>query len=267
MATPDQDLVPLLDKDGVRLTVDDALATVTLTNPAKRNAQSPAMWRALAEAGRQLPGSVRVVVLRGEGKSFSAGLDRQMFLPEGIEGEPSFVDLARSGDAELDAAIAGFQEGFTWWRRNDLVSIAAVQGHAIGAGFQLALACDLRVVADDVQFAMRETSLGLVPDLTGTHPLVSLVGYGRAVEICLTGRFVHAQEAVATGLANVAVPVSELDATAGELAAAILAAPRDAVVETKTLLRGVGDRTYDEQRAAERASQARRLRDLAGLGE
>ena len=53
----------------------------------------------------------------------------------------------------------------------DLVSIAAVQGHAIGAGFQLALACDLRVVADDVQFAMRETSLGLVPDLTGTHPL------------------------------------------------------------------------------------------------
>lgn len=267
MATSGQELVPLLDKDGVRLTVDDALATVTLTHPAKRNAQSPAMWRALAEAGRQLPGSVRVVVLRGEGKSFSAGLDRQMFTPEGIEGEPSFIDLARSGDAELDAAIAEFQEGFTWWRRNDLVSIAAVQGHAIGAGFQLALACDLRVVADDVQFAMRETGLGLVPDLTGTHPLVSLVGYGRAVEICLTGRFVHAEEAVTTGLANVAVPVAELDATVRELAAAVLAAPRDAVVETKALLRGAGDRTYDEQRAAERASQARRLRDLAGLGE
>ncbi|MFI6036721.1 enoyl-CoA hydratase/isomerase family protein [Streptomyces sp. NPDC051315] len=267
MASPDQELAPLLDKDGVRLTVDDALATVTLTNPAKRNAQSPAMWRALAEAGRHLPGSVRVVVLRGEGKSFSAGLDRQMFTPEGIEGEPSFIDLARSGDTELDAAIAEFQEGFTWWRRNDLVSIAAVQGHAIGAGFQLALACDLRVVADDVQFAMRETSLGLVPDLTGTHPLVSLVGYGRAAEICLTGRFVHAEEAVSSGLANIAVPVAELDATVRELAAAILAAPRDAVVETKALLRGAGDRSYDEQRAAERAAQARRLRDLAGVGE
>jgi enoyl-CoA hydratase/carnithine racemase len=267
MASPDQELAPLLDRDGVRLTVDDALATVTLTNPAKRNAQSPAMWRALAEAGRQLPGSVRVVVLRGEGKSFSAGLDRQMFTPEGIEGEPSFIDLARSGDAELDVAIAEFQEGFTWWRRNDLVSIAAVQGHAIGAGFQLALACDLRVVADDVQFAMRETSLGLVPDLTGTHPLVSLVGYGRAAEICLTGRFVHAEEAVSSGLANIAVPAAELDATVGELAAALLAAPRDAVVETKALLRGAGDRTYDEQRAAERAAQARRLRDIAGVGE
>ncbi|MGW1723984.1 enoyl-CoA hydratase/isomerase family protein [Streptomyces sp. NPDC002306] len=267
MASPDKKLAPLLDKDGVRLTVDDAIATVTLVNPAKRNAQSPAMWRALAEAGRLLPGTVRVVVLRGEGKSFSAGLDRQMFTPEGIEGEPSFVDLARGDDAEIDAAIAGFQEGFTWWRRHDIVSIAAVQGHAIGAGFQLALACDVRVVADDVQFAMRETGLGLVPDLTGTHPLVSLVGYGRAVEICLTGRFVLAEEAVSSGLANISVPVADLDATVRDLIVAILAAPRDAVIETKALLRGAGDRTYDEQRAAERAAQARRLRDLAGVGE
>ncbi|MDO0932050.1 enoyl-CoA hydratase/isomerase family protein [Streptomyces sp. DG2A-72] len=273
MASPDQDLVsrgpegPVLDKDGVRLTVDDAIATVTLANPAKRNAQSPAMWRALGEAGRLLPGSVRVVVLRGEGQSFSAGLDRQMFTPEGIEGEQSFIDLARGSDAELDAAIAGFQEGFTWWRQSDIVSIAAVQGHAIGAGFQLALACDLRVVADDVQFAMRETSLGLVPDLTGTHPLVGLVGYARALEICVTGRFVLAEEAVSTGLANLAVPGEQLDAAVADLASAILAAPRDAVIETKALLRGAGERTYEEQRAAERAAQARRLRELAGLGE
>ncbi|MFJ4003743.1 enoyl-CoA hydratase/isomerase family protein [Streptomyces sp. NPDC090023] len=267
MASPDQDLAPVLDKDGVRLTVDDALATVTLTNPAKRNAQSPALWRALAEAGRALPGSVRVVVLRGEGKSFSAGLDRQMFTPEGIEGEPTFIDLARRDDAGVDSAIAGYQEAFTWWRRNDIVSIAAVQGHAIGAGFQLALACDLRVVADDVQFAMRETSLGLVPDLTGTHPLVGLVGYARALEICVTGRFVHAEEAVVSGLASVAVPAAELDGAANDLAAAVLAAPRDAVVETKALLRGAVGRSFDEQVVAERAAQARRLRDLAGIGD
>lgn len=242
----------VLDKDGVRLAVDGAVATVTLTNPAKRNVQSPAFWRALIEAGRLLPGSVRVVLLRAEGKSFSAGLNRQAFTPEGIDGELSFFDLARSDDAELDATIATYQEAFTWWRRSDLVSIAAVQGHAIGAGFQLALACDLRVVADDVQFAMRETSLGLVPDLTGTHPLVSLVGYGRALEICLTGRFVSAEEAVASGLANIAVPRDQLDAAAQDLASAILAAPRDAVIETKALLQGAQGRTYDEQRAAER---------------
>ena len=257
----------VLDKDGVRLAVDGAVATVTLTNPAKRNVQSPAFWRALIEAGRLLPGSVRVVLLRAEGKSFSAGLNRQAFTPEGIDGELSFFDLARSDDAELDATIATYQEAFTWWRRSDLVSIAAVQGHAVGAGFQLALACDLRVVADDVQFAMRETSLGLVPDLTGTHPLVSLVGYGRALEICLTGRFVSAEEAVASGLANIAVPRDQLDAAAQDLASAILAAPRDAVIETKALLQGAQGRTYDEQRAAERQAQARRLRDLAGLGD
>ncbi|WP_030675996.1 enoyl-CoA hydratase/isomerase family protein [Streptomyces rimosus] len=257
----------LLDKDGVRLTVDDVIATVTLAGPAKRNAQSPAMWRALAEAGTLLPGTVRIVVLRGEGKSFSAGLDRQAFTPEGFDGEPSFLDMARGTDSELDATIAEYQEAFTWWRRTDLVSIAAVQGHAIGAGFQLALACDLRVCADDAQFAMRETSLGLVPDLTGTHPLVSLVGYARALEICATGRYVHADEAERIGLANLVVPAADLEGAVADLAAALVAAPRDAVIETKALLAGAVSRTYEEQRAAERAAQARRLRDLAGLGE
>jgi enoyl-CoA hydratase/carnithine racemase len=260
-------LDPVLDKDGVQLTVEDAVATVTLANPAKRNAQSPALWRALTEAGKALPGSVRVVVLRGEGTSFSAGLDRQAFTPEGFDGEPSFLDLARGSEADLDAEIAAYQDAFTWWRRPDLISIAAVQGHAIGAGFQLALACDLRVVAEDVQFAMRETSLGLVPDLTGTHPLVGLVGYARALEICATGRFVHAAEAERTGLANLVVPAGELDGAVRDLTAALLAAPRDAVVETKALLQGAADRTYDQQRVAERAAQGRRLRDLAGLSD
>ncbi|GAA2630996.1 enoyl-CoA hydratase/isomerase family protein [Streptomyces axinellae] len=257
----------LLDKDGVHVSVDGETATVTLANPAKRNAQTPAMWRALAEAGRVLTGGIRVVVLRGEGKSFSAGLDRQAFEPEGFEGERSFLDLAHGSDEELDAAIAEYQRAFTWWRRPDLISVAAVQGHAIGAGFQLALACDLRVCAEDAQFAMRETSLGIVPDLGGTHPLVSLVGYARALEICATGRFVHAAEADRLGLANLVVAPEELAGAVADLTAALLAAPRDAAVETKALLAGAGARTYDEQRAAERAAQARRLRDLAGLGD
>lgn len=257
----------LLQRDGVRLTIGGAVATVTLCSAATRNAQSPALWRALAEAGRLLPGSVRVVVLRAEGVSFSAGLDRQAFTPEGFDGEPSFLDLARGSDGDLDATIAAYQEAFTWWRRNDVITIAAVQGHAIGAGFQLALACDLRVCADDVQFAMRETSLGLVPDLTGTKPLVELVGYARALEICATGRFVHGEEAERTGLANLVVPTADLDGAVHDLAAALLAAPRDAVVETKALLREASSRSYQEQRTAERAAQARRLRDLAGVGE
>ncbi|MDH6578484.1 enoyl-CoA hydratase/isomerase family protein [Kitasatospora sp. MAP5-34] len=255
------------EQAGVRLEIDGDTATVTLCRPKQRNAQSPAMWRALAAVGQELPGTVRVVVLRAEGVSFSAGLDRAMFSPEGIPGEPNFLQLAAAEDKELDDAIAGFQEAFTWWRRPDLISIAAVQGHAVGAGFQLALGCDLRVVADDVQFSMKETSLGLVPDLAGTKPLTELVGYARALEICATGRWVGADEAVATGLANLAVPAAELEATVRDLAAALLAAPRNAVIETKALLQGAGGRSYDEQRSAERAAQARRLRDLAGIGD
>jgi enoyl-CoA hydratase/carnithine racemase len=256
-----------LAEAGLRLERSGAVATVTLARPERRNTQSPRTWRALAAVGRALSGDVRVVVLRAEGASFSAGLDRAILTPEGIPGEPSFVDMAKLGDEALDELIASYQEAFTWWRRPDIISVAAVAGHAVGAGFQLALACDLRVVADDAQFSMRETTLGLVPDLTGTQPLVELVGYARALEICVTGRWVGAAEAVSAGLATVAVPRAELDAAVTDLTAALLAAPRDAVVETKALLRDALGRGFDEQRAAERAAQARRIRDLAGLGE
>ncbi|KAB8157495.1 enoyl-CoA hydratase/isomerase family protein [Streptomyces sp. 3MP-14] len=257
----------LLDQDGVRVTVHDAVATVTLTNAARRNAQTPALWHALAETGRRLTGDIRVVVLRADGVSFSAGLDRRALTPEGIDGQLSLFDLARAPESERDATIASYQEAFTWWRRPDLISVAAVQGHAIGAGFQLALACDLRVCAEDAQFAMRETSLGLVPDLGGTHPLVGLVGYGRALEICATGRAVHAAEAERIGLANLVVPADQLAAATDDLVAALLAAPRGALIETKALLRAATHQDYDTQRAAERAAQGRRLAELAELAD
>jgi enoyl-CoA hydratase/carnithine racemase len=201
-------------------------------------------------------------VLRGEGASFSAGLDRAMFTT-GVDGEPGLGSLAALDDAALDAAIAGYQEAFTWWRDPRVVSIAAVQGHAVGAGFQLALACDLRVLADDAQLAMKEPSLGLVPDLAGTKPLVDAVGYARALEICATGRWVDAAEAARIGLASVVVRREELDQAARDLAAALLAAPAGAVRATKALLLGAATRTHAEQQAAERAAQAGRLRALA----
>jgi enoyl-CoA hydratase/carnithine racemase len=204
----------------------------------------------------------RVVVLRAEGASFSAGLDRAMFTT-GIDGEPGLVGLAALDDVALDAVIDGFQQAFAWWRDDRVVSIAAVQGHAVGAGFQLALACDLRVLAEDAQLSMKEPSLGLVPDLGGTKPLVDLVGYPRALEICATGRWVGAAEAAATGLATLVVPTEQLEAATRDLAAALLAAPAGAVRATKGLLRGAGARSYDEQRAAERAAQRGRLWDLA----
>lgn len=252
---------------GLRLTLDGARATVTLDRPERRNAQTPLMWNALTEIGASLPGDIRVVVLRGEGPSFSSGLDRAMFTPEGLPGVPTFVDIARSSNEDADATIASYQAAFSWWRRPDLFSIAAVQGHAVGGGFQLALACDFRVLADDAQLAMGEVPLGIVPDLGGTGLLAELVGYSRALEICVTGRRVSAEEAGRIGLATIVVPRDQLDAAVDDLAAALLAVPRDAAVETKALLSGARLRSLDEQRAAERQAQLRRLRDLAGIGE
>ena len=223
------------------------------------------MWRDLTAIGRDLlaDDSVRVVVLRAEGASFSAGLDRAMF-GAGTDDAPGLAGLAAYSDEALDATIAGFQEAFTWWRDPRVVSIAAVQGHAVGAGFQLALGCDLRVLADDAQLAMKEPSLGLVPDLAGTQPLVDAVGYSRALEICATGRWVDAAEAVRIGLASVVVRREELDQAARDLASALLAAPAGAVRATKGLLLEAAGRTHTEQQAAERAAQAGRLRELAG---
>lgn len=243
------------------------MATVTLGRPDALNAQTPHTWHALREAGRALPADVRVVVVRGEGRAFSAGMDRRMFSQEGVPGARSAVELARLPPDEADALIAGYQEAFAWLRRDSLVTVAAVQGHAIGAGFQLALACDLRVLADDAQLCMAETTLGLVPDLGGTKALVCLVGRSRALEICLTGRRVGAAEALRIGLATLVVPAGELGTAVDDLVAALLAPPRAAVTETKALISAAAARPYPEQQAAERAAQLRRLRDVTGAGE
>jgi enoyl-CoA hydratase/carnithine racemase len=246
----------------VRTTREGAVLTVTLDRADQLNAQTPATWAALRAVGESLDDDVRVVVVTGAGRSFSAGLDRSLFSPEpGVAG--GLGELA-SLPPELAAdRIRGYQAGFRWLRSPGVVSIAAVQGHAIGAGAQLALACDLRVVTEDAQLRLPEATLGLVPDLTGTSTLVELVGYSRAVEICLTGRAVGATEAVAMGLANVAVPADRLAATVRELTAALLAVDAGAGRETLALLRSAVRNDPERQDAAERAAQVRRLGALA----
>jgi enoyl-CoA hydratase/carnithine racemase len=247
---------------GLRLDVDGPIATITLDRPEVRNAQTPAMWAALAEIGRTLADDVRVVVVTGEGETFSAGLDRTMLDPTSA-GEGSVLGLLALSDEEASARIEEFQRGFTWLRDPRFVSIAKIRGYAIGAGFQLALSCDLRMVADDAKLSMKESALGLVPDLTGTKPLVEHVGYARALEICATARVVPAEEAVRIGLATASVPSADLDAAVADLAAALVAPMSGVVPETKTLLQGAADRDLDEQRRLEREAQVRRFRAVA----
>jgi enoyl-CoA hydratase/carnithine racemase len=244
---------------GLRTTRDDAVLTVTLCNPGERNAQMPSFWLALAGLARGLDPAVRVVVLQAEGPDFSAGLHRSQLTPQGMPGEPDLFAQAAAGADAMADVIAVYQEAFAPWRSVPAVVVAAVQGHAIGAGFQLALAADLRVLADDARLAMRETSLGMVPDLAGTATLVEAVGYSRALEICATGRIVGAEEAVRLGLASLAVPRDALPDAVRDLVAALLAAPAEALRELKPLLREATSHSPAEQLRREREAQGRLL--------
>ena len=256
-------VLALMDAAEVRLELHGRRADVVLGCPQRRNAQTPATWRALTAVGEWLPSIVDVVVLRADGPAFSAGLDRRAFTPEGIPGEPGLIQLAAMSPAQVDAVIDGYQQAFACWAADEFVTIAAVQGHAVGAGFQLALACDLRIAADDARFAMREATLGLVPDLGGTKPLVAAVGYARALEICATGRWVAAAEALRLGIVQQVVPAAGLDGAVDELVEALLSVPGGALPATKSLLRDAAGRCAQDQRAAERAAQAGQLRNLA----
>jgi enoyl-CoA hydratase/carnithine racemase len=238
---------------GLRFEVRDAVAYLTLERPGRLNSQTPETWIWLGRALGALPGTVRAVVVRGAGRAFSAGLDKSVLA--------SFADARQLvGDDDIER----FQAGFNLLARPDVVTIAAVHGHAIGAGFQLALACDLRIVARDALFAMAEVGLGLVPDLGGTKRLVELVGYSRALDICVSGRSISADEAMRLGLANAVVAVEELDATVDGVLQTILAKPRTAVIEVKALLAAASGRSHRDQQVSERAAQLRLLDELMG---
>src|SRR5262249_19688436 len=161
----------LLERGGVTLAVDGACATITLQRPDKLNAQTPSMWAALRAIGESLAPDGRGGVVPGARRAFFAGLDPRMFTRP-RPGRHGLREIATAPPGGGDAIIDGFQRGFTWLLDPARVTVAAVQGHAIGAGFQLALACDLRIATTDAQFTMAEPSLGLVPDLTGTATLV-----------------------------------------------------------------------------------------------
>ncbi len=247
------------------LEIDGPVATITLNAPERRNSQVPSMWHNLAAIGAGLGEEIRIVVLRGAGPCFSAGLDLGLLSPDGVEGE-EFLDVGASSDQHVIDTIDGYQRGFTWLRDPRFIAIAEVHGYAIGAGFQLALACDLRMVADDAWFCMKEPALGLVPDLAGTKPLVDLVGYARALEICATARQVPASEAADLGLATAVVPAAELSGATNDLVQALLATNAGAVRETTALLQSAPTEDLDSQRLLERTAQVRRFRALAAGG-
>src|SRR4051812_18103551 len=119
----------LLDPDllaaaGLAVEHDGAVLTVTLDKPERRNSQTPRLWHALAGIGESLPDDVRVVVVRGAGDCFSAGIDTRLLSPDGIEGEDSVLELMQESDAHIEDTIDGYQRGFTWLSDPRVVSVA-----------------------------------------------------------------------------------------------------------------------------------------------
>jgi enoyl-CoA hydratase/carnithine racemase len=201
-----------------------------LSRPEKLNAFTIAMWRELRDLGRQIgdDAELRALVVIGDGRAFSSGIDTSVFTD------------ARSGDPVLDeggarhpdptvASILTTQDSYTWLEAAPYPTIAAVRGYAFGAGLQLALACDLRVLARGTRLGLLEHQYGILPDLGGTQRLPRVVGPSKALQLIVTAARIDTDEAERIGLADVVVGDEELEAAAGTLAATIAAQPPLAV--------------------------------------
>jgi enoyl-CoA hydratase/carnithine racemase len=196
--------------DRVTISMDGGVADVRLNRPDKRNALDGAMFLALAEAGERLksePG-LRCVVLSGEGASFCAGLDFgsfQQMAGGGTDGDGGDGTDRRSGSPATieEGRITHLGQQVAWvWQEVPVPVIAAVHGHALGGGIQIALGADIRIVHPDAQLSVREVHWGLVPDMTGTLTLSRLVRPDVAKELTFTGRMVTGREAFDLGLAT-----------------------------------------------------------------
>jgi enoyl-CoA hydratase/carnithine racemase len=214
----------------LRLERDGPVGWLWLNRPDKLNSFTIQMWRELAELGEKLSGDgeLRALVVIGEGRAFSSGIDTSVFTSTERD-DAARDDTASRHPDPVVAAVLRTQDAYTWLEEAPFVTIAAVRGYALGAGLQLALACDLRVVADGTKLGLLELKYGILPDLGGTQRLPRLVGPGKAKELILTGAQIDAGEALRIGLVERVVADADLDHEAGELAARIAAQPPLAV--------------------------------------
>jgi enoyl-CoA hydratase/carnithine racemase len=214
----------------IRLEVRDHVATLVLDRPDRLNAFTIQMWDEMRALGRELvadPGEIRAMVVRGEGRAFSSGLDTSVFTDGGFDALAGGT-VARHDDPKVSVILQA-QEAYNWLAEAPFVTIAAIRGFALGAGLQAALACDLRVCARGAQLGLLEHKYGILPDLGGTQRLPRLVGSGKAIELITTAAKIDADEAYRIGLVERLVGDEELDTTAADLAATIAAQPPLAV--------------------------------------
>ena len=227
--------------------VSDGLAIIELARPEKRNAMNPEMFRDLGQAADLVATdpAVRGVMVRGQGQGFCSGLDLSAIGELGNlsgEGFRSFVAMA--------------QRPYLLLARMPKPTLAVVQGHALGAGFQLALACDLRVASTDMKFGMLEARYGLIPDLGGIHHLTRLVGPARAKELVWSARTVEADEAQRLGLVERLADPDQLAGEARALMRSVTVHSSTAASFTKALISTATEAPLEAELRREGGAQA-----------
>lgn len=216
--------------DKVRLEIDGAIATITNDNPDKHNAFDDEMDQRLFEILGELRDrrEVRAVIWRGEGRSFSSGRD---------VGAIGGGQVTMTHHELMSQGHRGIQQIFEL----DAPILVACQGWSIGASFQRALLCDIRVAAEGARFLLPEVGHGVIPDTGGVGRLFQICGHGVASDLVLTGRPMDAAEAYAHGVVSRVVPADELDATVREMAERIAAAPAVTVKVARRVIKHLAE--------------------------
>lgn len=176
----------------------DGLATITLNRPEKLNALNEQVLRGLSELFEQAKTDKKVkgLIITGNGKAFCAG-----------------ADIKRLAECDAQRGYEFAQQGQTVFRALETMgkpSIAAINGYAFGGGCELAISASIRLASHEAQFGQPEVKLGVIPGYGGTQRLARLVGKGRAMDLCLSGRFLNAQEALVWGLISEVVESEQL---------------------------------------------------------
>jgi enoyl-CoA hydratase/carnithine racemase len=209
---------------------------IVLNRPEKRNAINSELYAAfdtaVTEAGRA-PG-MRAMLIRGEGKAFSSGIDVSDFLLLPQKYGPNWQQRGRQITDEFQRVLSRLE-------RLELPVIALLHGHCLGLAMELALACDIRIAAEGTKLGLPETRLGLIPDVGGTTRLVRLAGPARTKELIFTGRLIDANQAEQWGIVNSVVPGGQLIEKGQELVNEISLAAPLAVGMAKRVIDGLAD--------------------------
>jgi enoyl-CoA hydratase/carnithine racemase len=248
----------------LRFERDGSIGWLRLFRPDRLNAFTVEMWRELRELGAELldDPELRALVVIGEGRAFSSGIDTSVFGGDAFGGDSlgGGPDAGTHHDDPVVDAIMQTQESFTWLEEAPYATIAAVRGYALGAGLQLALACDLRVIAEGTKVGLLEFKYGILPDLGGTQRLPRLIGAAKAKELIFTSTQIDADEAFRIGLAERLVADAELEPTVQGLAATIAAQPPLAVQGAKRAVNAAGTMSTRDGLRIEAEGQAVCLR-------